>query len=143
VAGYLRLSMFASFTERRQRNRTFSALARYVIASVQRDPDPAWFAEMLRLVCRQLGLGSLRVFAEEGGATVASCDLQGPEASSGEGERLRIRGAQGQRLTLRYHLTEERSEHYLLDVAACLAHIFENVSLELSMEEGPGSSSEK
>lgn len=138
VAGYLRLSMFASFTERRQRNRTFSALSRYVIASVQRDPDAQWFSEMLRLVCKQLGLRSLRVYAEEGGVAVASCSMEGdngPENLGEGGERLRIRGNQGQRLTLRYHLTEERSEHYLLDVAACLANIFESVSLEPAREE--------
>ncbi|MFC1737033.1 glycosyltransferase family 4 protein [Candidatus Hydrogenedentota bacterium] len=136
VAGYLRPTTFESTMERRERNRIFQALGRYMalrLNAVGLPPD----THLQLVLCRQeLGLRHIDVQIKEGPRLMISTDdveYDGPRAST---EMLLVKSADGRDVLVWYEFLNTPDDSRRQDVSLCLAGMFEQLRIEESAETG-------
>ena len=134
LAGYFRSASINRVFKRRTRNAVLVAFAKYVTLSYQLNPIKERLAEIMKDARRELRLGFLEAWFEEGRALI---DASGGAAGSGSEpgrldsvEKLRVTTRGGHFLVIRYQFAHSPDASERHDVEACLASIFEKMDLQ-------------
>ena len=130
LAGYLRTVRVEHMVMRRQRNATRNAFARYASLSLSAHRDLPWAQEVLELGRRELGLSYLAVWLGE-----PAVQILAPGSVAGESprEHLRFKSPKGEWVAIEFEFIATPDEEERRDVAGCLAQLFEQESVEVTL----------
>lgn len=130
LAGYIRHRTLDRVLDRRRRNAVLGALSRYAIGSLSASPGRAVPDRVARICCDELGLVFLEASFETGETLIASNGAPSnpagahPRSDPAE-QRLRVASLGGEGVIVRFEYGHVPDEEERVDVAACLARVFE------------------
>jgi len=127
LAGYLRPTSFRKTVERRQRNRSFRALAHYASICLCGN-DKIKTALLLELCRRELGLTSIDVRLSETERLAAPSDA--PKNSATPTVELHVKALDGEDILIAYQFENSPDDNMRQDVSSCLASIFDQMKIE-------------
>ena len=133
LAGYLRPANFKAMLERRNRNRIFQALRRYVRLRIAAGLQPMEMSMLLELCCHELGLNSMEIRIREGARLVAFPPMLAPGANQSDAQELLVKSSDGQDILLFCEFKVSPGHARLQDVFFCLAGIFDGLSINANV----------
>lgn len=128
-AGYLSPSSLNRIFQRRQRNTTLGAFARYASQNLSLSSPAIPPAEIMDLCRREMGLAFLEAGFPDAPGAIGSGG-KSDEASGAASETLRVDSAGGERILIRYRFLRPPDESDRRDIVACLAGIFEQANFK-------------
>jgi UDP-GlcNAc:undecaprenyl-phosphate GlcNAc-1-phosphate transferase len=139
LAGYLRPTALKTVLARRHRNRVFQALGRYASLCLHAGAQSGKVRTLLDLCRQELGLRHIDIRLASGETLAASPGDRERSDAAAHREELRVKSAEGQDVLIVYEFEHSPEEMLRQDVAACLAGIFDQISIDAvaaSMEAG-------
>ena len=138
VAGYTK-SIVAKF-RRRQETVRHLAFARYAAMTLVPGASHQTVSRVMGLICEEFGLGFVAVEFDGGHGRIASVDL--PDnlsltTPSRPTERFSVKASDGGHVEVVFHHSREAGAVERHIVSACLARIFDGISMELLEEMAP------
>lgn len=134
LAGYLRSVPVERVFQRRQRNATLHAFARYAALSLSARFDVARAEEVLGLARMELDLRYLSVRLEDPDLELTAA---GSHPGAGPKEALRVRAPNGGGISIEYEFERSPDQEERRDVATCLAQLFEQSSVGANHHRAP------
>jgi len=140
IAGYLRPREAMSISARHQRNRLLSTFACYASMKFSTNSSPVTLEEVLEMGCRELRLHFLEIWHGNrlllAVSNHSTAEETGKYGTPNPVREIKIRSANGQTLVARYQHDHVPDEQEHQDVAACLAHLFEQAKIETLTDLG-------
>ena len=134
LAGYLKPTTFRKTYKRRQRNKVFQALRRYITLRLNAEERPANMNFLLDLCRNELGLRHIEIQTEDGVQLMVSSDGAKGDKTEPLQEKLLVKSTTEQNILVLYTFEHEILEDWRHDVSFCLAGIFDKLVIEQAVK---------